>query len=55
MPYFDIFGKNKDTQAVCDSANSETTFLWWIAELYLVTNWVMLLDRKKQTMGKKLI
>lgn len=39
MPYFEIFGKNKDSQEVYDSANSETTFLWWIAVHYLITNW----------------
>lgn len=39
MPYFEIFGKNKDSQEVFDSANSETTFLWWIAEHYLIKNW----------------
>lgn len=55
MPYFEILGKNKDAQAVCDSANTETNFLWWIAEHYLVTNWVMWLDTKEKPMGKKFI
>lgn len=55
MPYFEIFGKNRDAQAVCDSANSEITFLWLIAELYLVTNWFVWLDRNEKPIGKKLI